>query len=199
MVFVLDTSEGMGDKPGYRAEDLVPPDVRARGGKDLEEWKAIRTRLDHARCHLVRAIRALPADASFDVMFGGESANALFRNLEPATGENREKAVGRLRGLNGKQRQDFLRLIRAAMAGQPDGDPVSAEAFRDGADAVVYLGTALPSFGAELDSGRIASTVRRWNRVRQVQFLGLGVGTHGQGLLADLASGPPLGASGGIP
>jgi len=198
VVFVLDTSDGMADKPGYRWEELVPQDVRNRGGKELEEWKDIQTRLDHARCHLARTLRGLPEDVSFDVMFGAETANAVFRNLEPATHENREKAVARLRGLNGKARQDFLRLMKAALAGQPDGDPVAAEAFLKGADTIVYVGTALPSFGSELDSGRLAATVRRWNRVRQVQFLGIGVGTHGQGLLAELASGPPVGGSSGI-
>jgi hypothetical protein len=198
VVFVLDTSDGMADKPGYRWEDLLPADVRAKGGRDVEEWKGIQTRLDHARCHLVRSIRMLPAAAAFDVMFGAETANAAFRNLEAATDEAKEKAIGRLKGLAGKQRQDFLRLIRSAMSGQPDGDPTSAAACADGADTVVYFGTALPSFGAEIDAGRVASIVRRWNRVRQVQFLGVGVGNHGSGLLADLASTPPMGASGGI-
>ncbi|HEU4394206.1 MAG TPA: hypothetical protein VFS92_01495, partial [Planctomycetota bacterium] len=70
---------------------------------------------------------------------------------------------------------------------------------RDGADTVVYFGTALPSYGAELDPGRIVSSVRRWNRVRQVRFLGVGVGTHGSGLLADLASTAPVGGSVAIP
>ena len=40
--------------------------------------------------------------------------------------------------------------------------------------------------------------VRRWNRVRQVQFFGVGVGNHGSGLLADLANMAPVGGSGAI-
>ncbi len=197
VLFVLDISEGMADKPGYSADDLIPEDVR-KDPAALPEWKAIQTRLDHARCHIDRMIRGLPADASFDVVFGAESANSVFRGCQPATPENRDRAVGRLKGLNAKQRQDFLKLARAAWAGAPDGDPLSPEAFADGADTIVYLGTALPSYGLETDAGRIASTIRRWNRVRQVQFFGIGVGTHGGGLLADLASMTPVGDSAAI-
>jgi hypothetical protein len=157
------------------------------------------TRLDHARCQVARAVRLLPADASFDVVFGAESANAVFRGLQPATEENRDRAVGRLRGLGAAQRQDFLRLVRGAWADGPEGDPTSAASCAEGADTVVYFGTALPSHGAEIDPGRIVSSVRRWNRVRQVRFLGVGVGGHGSGLLADLASSHPVGGSAGIP
>ncbi len=197
VVFVLDTSEGMADKPGYRGEDLAPDDQKGDPAI-LAEWKGIRTRLDHARCHLARMIRGLPADAAFDVVFGAESAGAVFRSCQPATPENRERALGRIRGLAGKERQDFLELVRAAWAGSGEADPISPEAFAEGADTVVYLGTALPTWGAETDAGRLASTVRRWNRVRQVQFFGIGVGAHGSGLLSDLASMTPVGGSAGI-
>jgi len=197
VVFVLDISEGMADKPGYRGEDLAPEDEK--GDPALyAEWKAVKTRLDHARCHLARMIRGLPADASFDVVFGAENAGAVFRSCQPATAENRDRAIGRLKGLNGKERQDFLKLARAAWAGSQEGDPLSPAAFQDGADTVVYVGTALPSWGAETDPGRLAATIRRWNRVRQVQFFGIGVGPHGSGLLADLASTMPVGGSAGI-
>jgi hypothetical protein len=199
ILLVVDTSEGMADRPGYRADDLIPQDVRDGGGRELEAWKGIATRLDHAVCHAIRAIRLLPDDASFDVQFGAESANAVFRGLEPATAENRDRAAGRLRGLGASRRQDFLRLVTAAWAGEPEGDPTSEEAFRRGADTVVYLGTALPSWGADRDPGHIVSSVRRWNRVRQVRFLGVGVGVHGSGLLSDLASSMPVGGSAGIP
>lgn len=199
VAFVLDTSDGMADRPGYRPEDLVPGEVRREGGRALEEWMGMKSRLDHARLRLGRAVAALPPDASFDLHFGGESPAALFRRLQPATAENRERAASRLRGLNAKERQDFLRLIRSAMAGEPDGDPFSPAAFLEGADTVVYLGSALPSFGQETDGGRILASVRRWNRVRQVQFLCVGVGNHGSDLLAGLASVAPVGASTGIP
>jgi hypothetical protein len=197
VVFVLDISEGMADKPGYRGEDLAPEDQRADPAV-FAEWKAMKSRLDHARAHLLRMIRQLPADASFDVVFGAETAGAVFRSPQPATPENRDRAEGRVRGLNAKERQDVLRLLTAAWASSPEGDPLSPESFAEGADTVVYLGTALPSWGAERDAGRIASTVRRWNRVRQVQFFGIGVGAHGTGLLADLASMTPVGGSSGI-
>ena len=199
IVFVLDTSEGMRDEPGYRAAEMVPADAADDPPKDAEAWKSIRTRLDHARCHLVRAIRRLPADAAFDVQFGAESAGAVFRSLQPASEENRDRAIGRVRGLAAAKRQDFARLVRGAWAESPEGDPLSPASFRDGADTVIYFGTALPSYGAELDPGRIVSSVRRWNRVRQVRFLGVGVGSHGSGLLADLASTSPVGGSTAIP
>jgi hypothetical protein len=198
VVFVLDISEGMADKPGYRGEDLVPEDVRKEGGRALEAWKSVQTRLDHARCHIERSIRALPEDARFEVVFGAETSGGVFGNLEPATPESKEKAIGRLRGLNGKQRQDFLRLLRTAFAGRFEADPLSPQAGEEGADTVVYFGTALPSWGLETDPVRIASTVRRWNRVRQVQFLGVGVGNHGGGLLLDLASSMPAGTAAAI-
>ena len=190
-------SDGMASEPGYRPEDMVPEDVRRAGGRDLKEWLSIETRLDHAVCVLVRAIRRLPDDAAFDLHFGAESPAALFRGLRPATRENRDQAVSRLRGLNAKERQDCGRLLRSAWAGEPDGDPLSREAF-EGADTVVYLGTALPSYGAETDPGRIVSSIRRWNRVRQVRFLGVGVGNHGADLLAGLSSVHPVGGSGAI-
>ena len=199
VVFVLDLSEGMADKPGYRLEDILPTDVRAAGGKELDEWKKVESRLDHARMHLVRAIRKLPDDAAFDMVFGAESSTSLFGGLEPATEANRERAVSRLAGLNAKGRQDYLELMTLALSGKAGRDPLSPEAFRDGPDTVVYVGTALPSFGAEDDAGRIVSRIRRWNRVRQVSFLGLGVGNHGRGLLGDLATLPPVGATAAIP
>ena len=195
ILFVIDTSEGMADVPGYRAAEMVPPDAAEDGARDLDAWKSIRTRLDHARCQVIRAIRRLPADAAFDVQFGNESSGAVFRSLQPASDENRDRAVGRLRGLSAAKRQDFARLVRGAWADAPEGDPLSPASLRDGADTIVYFGTALPSYGAELDPGRIVSSVRRWNRVRQVRFLGVGVGTHGSGLLADLASTAPVGGS----
>ena len=198
VLFVLDTSDGMADKPGYRAEDLIPDDAR-KDGRDMEAWKGIQTRLDHARCQIVRMIRGLPADASFDVAFGAEAVGAVFRKMEPATEADKDRAIDRLGGLNAKLRQDFLRLARAAFAAEPEGDPMDPRAFAEGADTVIYVGTALPSRGDETDPGRIAATVRRWNRVRQAQFFGIGVGTHGSGLLADLASMPPVGGSAGIP
>ncbi|MCK6481840.1 MAG: HEAT repeat domain-containing protein [Planctomycetes bacterium] len=199
VVFVLDTSEGMADRPGYRLEEILPAGVKEKGGKALEEWAAVKSRLDHAVMVLRGAVEALPADASFDLHFGDEAPAALFRRLEPATAGAKERAAGRLKGLNGKARQDFGRLIRSAWAGEPDRDPVSEEAFLGGADTVVYVGTALPSWGPERDPGRIVSSVRRWNRVRQVRFLGVGVGTHGSDLLAGLASLSPAGGSASIP
>ena len=199
ILFVLDTSEGMADAPGYRAEELIPPDAAEGGAREVEDWKSIRTRLDHARCQIARAVRRLPAEASFDVLFGSESANAVFRSLQPASEGNRDRAIGRLRGLAAAKRQDFARLVRGAWSDSPEGDPLSAASFLEGADTVVYFGSALPSHGAELDGGRIVSSVRRWNRVRQVRFLGVGVGTHGSGLLADLASILPVGGSAAIP
>jgi hypothetical protein len=144
-------------------------------------------------------IRMLPEDASFDVLFGAETVGSVFRGCEPATAANKDRALGRLKGLNAKQRQDFLRLVRSAWAGVPDGDPLGTEAFERGADTVVYLGSALPSYGAEVDAGRIAASVRRWNRQRQVRFFGIGVGNHGSGLLSDLASASPYGESAAIP
>jgi len=133
------------------------------------------------------------------MVFGAESSTSLFGGLEPATEANRERAVSRLAGLNAKGRQDYLELMTLALSGKAGRDPLSPEAFRDGPDTVVYVGTALPSFGAEDDAGRIVSRIRRWNRVRQVSFLGLGVGNHGRGLLGDLATLPPVGATAAIP
>jgi hypothetical protein len=199
IVVALDTSEGMGDAPGYRPETFTPEDVLREGGRTLEEWRSVKTRLDHARVQLVRALSGLPEDAAFDIHFGGESSSALFRGLEPASAANRERAASRLKGLGARGKQDFLRLLRGAFAGDPEGDPLAPQAFLQGPDTVLYLGSALPSFGAETDDGRILSSFRRWNRVRQVRFLGVGVGNHGAGLLGGLASLRPVGASGAIP
>ncbi len=198
VVLALDTSEGMADAPGYRPEAFLPEEVLKEGGKTLEEWRGIRTRLDHARCRILRAIAGLPPDAAFDLHFGGETSAAVFRGCEPASAAGKDQASGRLRGLNGRGRQDFLRLVRGALAGDPEGDPLSPEAFLEGPDTVVYVGTALPSFGAEKDTGRILSTLRRWNRVRQVRFLCVGVGNHGSDLLGGLASLRPVGAASAI-
>lgn len=198
LVVAVDTSEGMADAPGYRPEALVPEDVLKAGGKTLEEWRSIKTRLDHARCVLLRSLGGLPEDAALDLHFGGETSAALFRGPEPATAGHRDQAATRLRGLSGKGRQDFLRLVRGAYCGDPEGDPISPEAFRDGPDTVIYLGTALPSYGAEKDPERILSSLRRWNRVRQVRFLCVGVGNHGADLLAGLASIRPVGAAAAI-
>lgn len=194
IVFVLDLSDGMGDEPGYNVEEMIPRRVREQGGDALEQWKAVKTRLDHAAALLRTTIDELPADVSFDVVFGGESVNALFRSLEPATAANRSRAASRLKGLNARGKQDFMGVLRQAMA-EPVRDPAEEEAHSLGADTVVYLGTALPSHGAETDSRRILATVRRWNVTRQVSFLGVGVGTHNGDLLADLASLEPRGGS----
>ena len=199
VVFVLDTSEGMADRPGYRLDDIVPEEVKRAGGKELAAWSGVKTRLDHAVQVLARTIEALPADAAFDVHFGDEAPSALFRKLEPATAENKGRAVARRPGGNRQGPPPIAPRQRPPRAGGPDKDPFSKAAFLDGADTVVYVGSALPSWGAEKDGGRIVSTLRRWNRVRQVRFLGVGVGNHGADLLAGLASISPSGGSTAIP
>ncbi len=198
VVFVLDVSEGMRDEPGYDAAEITPREVVEAGGDALEQWKAVRSRLDHAAATLRLALEGLPRDAHFDVVFGAESVNALFRRLEPATPENVSRAVSRLRTLSGRGRQDLLGCLRQAMAA-PSTDPLSEEARTEGADTVVYVGSALPTYGAETDPRRVATTFRRWNSLRQVVFLGVGVGNHGGDLLSDLASTEPRGAKSAIP
>jgi len=198
IVFVLDLSEGMADKPGYRPEDLMPPAARELRGRAREDWATMATRLDHARNLLSLAIETLPADCAFDVVFGAESVNAVFRRPERATPEAKGRALGRLRGLGARGRQDLHALLRTAMA-EPALDPLDPEAFLEGADTVVYLGTALPSFGTVADTGRILSALHRADRTRQVSFLSVGVGNHGGDFLENLAQIPPGGAHAAVP
>ncbi|MHC4820761.1 MAG: HEAT repeat domain-containing protein [Planctomycetota bacterium] len=198
IVFVLDLSEGMRDKPGYKVASLIPEDVKS-GPKDvLARWQAIESRLDHARCHLARAIEHLPEDVHFDVVHGAESANAIFRRLVPATADNKARVTKRLDGLSAANRQDMFELLRLGLS-LPENEPTAPKAYREGADTIVYIGTALPTWGEETDTRRIVSTLRRWTRVRQVTFQGLGVGNHGADLLADLAGLTPRGNNSSIP
>jgi hypothetical protein len=198
IVFAVDLSDGMADAPGYQIPDIVPREVTEKGGEALAQWNTVKTRLDHAAALLRTAVEGLPADVSFDIVFGAESINALFRGLEPATQENKARAISRLRGLSAKGRQDFHGLIKAAM-GTPERDPDAAEAHALGADTVIYVGTALPSHGAETDRRRILASVRRWNLTRQVSFLGIGVGNHDGDLLSELASTEPRGGNTSVP
>ena len=195
ILFVLSTSETMRDKlTNPQRPDRVEEFVLLAGPDLSDELDRAKTKLDVAQVHLRAMLRGLADGVEFDVMVYSGSPTYIFGELTAANDKTRAKAETRIKSLSaggGGNLEGALVRTFDRRAKDPLG-------VRGGPDTVVLLSDgSLDSPGSE-DPLEVAPRARRWQRVRQIRFLVLGVGQYDDSVLRMLSAGPPYGVLAGV-
>ncbi len=196
ILFVLSTAETMKDPvSGAAADETVLGTVREAGDDLARDLADAKTKLDVARVHLRAMLRTLADGVAFDVCAYSGSPAFAFGRLTPAGADSRKRAEARIASLSpGGPANLHGALVRAF---DPRGrDPLAAE---DGPDTIVLLTDGALAAPGSTDVAEVAQSVARWNAVRQVRFLVVGVGQCEEDLIGRLAAGPPEGAAAHLP
>ncbi len=146
------------------------------------------TRLGYAQAELIRALRALPDGALFNIIVYCGSARTYAPRLVKASSASRTQAIRWIL----KPRTDWLTNIYAALelsfqdyAGLSGG----ATRFLDLPDTIVLLSDGEPTCGRFQDGADLAMLVRMWNEPIDLVIHCVGLGSdHDRALLEALAS-----------
>ena len=131
VLFVLAVNDTMNHKIEFDPDTVAPADVREAGGRELERWRTMKTKLDLARLWIAWAIDHLDEKTEFNVVTYGISANASFSSFMRATPANRVKAKKRVLSLSASGNAnlyDGLRRIFTLVS----KDPVDIESMSTG-------------------------------------------------------------------
>lgn len=190
ILFVLAAGRSMADELQAREPAEREREAFAAHGDDLAEALVeVETRLELAQVHLRRMLRSLADGVEFDVMVVSSSPTRVFGEFQAASGRTREKAEQRIESLSPSAYADLpeaLHHVFAPRGRDPWDDP-------DGPDTVVLLSDGALGEPGKVDPLDAGARVARWNAVRQIRFLVLGVGQADVSALAGLTTGPPLG------
>ncbi len=196
VLFVLYTGESM-------KEEIQPPrlseSVRALlagAGDDLPALHdAAKTKLDLARVHLISMLRGLADDTLFDVAVYAGSPTFAFGRPTPADARSRKRAEGRIASLSPGGGGNLGEMLVRAF--DPKGkDPLGYEG---GPDTVILFSDGRLAAPGSTDRNQVTMALRRWNRVRQIRFLVVGISPTDDSVLSPLAAGPPAGVQRRIP
>ena len=172
MVFVLDVSGSMKEPARNYGNNKS-------GG---------RTKIDVARSNLKAALQSLHSEALFNVVLYNDRARRAFRDVRPATQENKaaalsfcEQAVPR-GGTN-----IYAGLVDAfELSGPSRRGSRKAEASPQ-VDTVYFLTDGQPTVGAVRRPELILAEVAARNRLRRLRIHTVGVGDHDKAFLRKLA------------
>jgi hypothetical protein len=193
ILFVLSTSETMKDPvTGASDDDEIVASIKAAGEDLVEDLKKVKTKLDVARVHLRAMLRTLRDGVAFDVCVYSGSPTFAFGKLTPADDNSRKRAETRMASLS----PGGFGNLHGALVRIFGKDPLADEG---GPDTVVLLTDGALAEPGSKDSTEVGASVTRWNAVRQIRFIAIGVGQSQDDLLGRLAAGPPPGASSHLP
>ncbi len=144
------------------------------------------TKISAARNELRRALRALPAEATFNVIVYSSIVKKWAASMAAASISNREEADAWARSIpadGGTNIHDaLLRGFQVAGVGTTD------RRYESGADTIFFLSDGRPSVGRITNTDQILAEVRRRNTLERVVIHCVGVGRDADDLfLARLA------------
>ena len=180
ILFVVDTSGSMADPL-----DLRPADQQDRFSK-----------IGRTRTELIKTIEALGDHKRFNAVFFDDSVHALFKELVPATRENRLKAVSRIKGLSGSGWTDFGAAVLAAFGKRRMGEaiplPRAPVAVRHAStrrrilpDQIVLLSDGMPSKGQMFLPADAVDEINRLNRALDIRIDAVALGHESDPFLLE--------------
>jgi hypothetical protein len=198
VVYVLAVPQSMNEEIKFRPEKVVPKDVMKKGGKALEEWTSAKRKIELARLYVARSVERLAPEVEFNVVTYASSPNSVFRDLVPATPENKQKAARRIRSLSASGEANLYAGVRKVFT-LLSKDPVDPKSMTEGPETVFFVSDGYVETGEIRDGYRVFEEAERWNRYRQIRFHCLGVGAQDSRFLAELAGMVPEGAYVSVP
>ncbi|MBI4568842.1 MAG: VWA domain-containing protein, partial [Planctomycetes bacterium] len=175
VIFCLDRSSSMSLPVSAEEKKFVitgGPD-----GRDYEKFDG--TKLMLAKVQLKRAIRALPPDAEFNIVFFCHEVEVWKPRLSKATEAARQEAYKYIDEMAGIGTTNIMDPLDMAFRG--DG------AYAQGPDTVILLTDGLPNEGRIIDQNEIRAEVKRMNRARKIVIHTVGVGDHDRVFMRGLA------------
>jgi len=178
IVFTIDYSASM--REPMKIDD-------AYASRVLAEFRLPETRLGYARAELVRAIRALPEGALFNIVVFHEKSTPMASRMMKASASTKKSAIqwalrqkeGALTNLYGALRDTFRDHL------SPRGtDPV----FQDLPDTIVFLSDGVATAGRFRDADSLRRLVALWNASLGSVIHCVGIGKeHDAELMRSLA------------
>lgn len=178
VLFTLDYSSSMEEE--MERNDPHADEVRRELGLPT-------TRLGWAQAEAARAIRALPAEAKFNVLVYSDGVKRLSDKSQFATDSNKRLAVGWLVRQPTGWLTNYYDALRASF-GDVHGRSGSGAWFADLPDTILFLSDGEPTRGRFQERVALATLVRQWNEVVGASVHTVGIGAdHDAELLAALA------------
>jgi len=186
VVFVFDVSKSMKEEVEVDRMKAIPGDVREAGGAELERWKAMKTKIEWARAHLIHAIRNMAPGTEFGLITYNHGVNPVFRGkFVRATPDTKSKAIARVESLSPSGDTDLHAALTRAVS-VPHGKDRLGRNLLDGAETIYFMTDGLSTSGVLKKGDRIAEEFERLNRRRRIRFHCIGIGMHDSELLSRL-------------
>jgi hypothetical protein len=188
VVFVFDVSKSMIEEARVDFSASIPGDVRRAGGEELARWKAMKTKIEWSRAHLIHAIETMAPNVEFGMVAYNHGTTPVFSGrLVPATPENRKKAITRIAGLSPSGDTDLHAALLRSLRIPESKDELGAKNLTEGPGTIYFMTDGLSTSGTIQDGHRILEAINRINALRRVRFNCIGIGMHDSELLGNLA------------
>jgi HEAT repeat protein len=192
LVFILDRSGSMAEPAGWKPKD----EGTASGpGADKGPKEEVGDRkIDVAKYELKRAVRALPEDAMFNVLFYNQNYSIwLDSGLGRADAAGKKAAIEFIDSLTPEGATNIFDpteksfMIRDANDPRFKKDPGMSQ-FKGGVDTIYLLSDGVPNNGRITDPDQILAKVREMNADRKIIIHTVAVGsTSNPGFMKSLA------------
>lgn len=185
LCFVIDVSGSM-SSPASRTVKPVTP---LTGGKGATPAPVSGTKLDVCKAELIRAVKRLPKDALFNIVYYHTTVHVyrkdegLIRATPANIRETLEWIEDTLRPMGGTNIYDALMRTFAL----PYDDVTDLRNYKHGVDTIYFLTDGMPGAGPITDPKLIVEKVVALNRSRRVVIHTIGVGSVRTDFLEDLA------------
>lgn len=167
IVFVIDVSGSMAE----------PSESTIKG----------RTKMDVAKEELIRAIKGLKEDGSFNIIYYEANVEIYQKRMVKASKENKEKAFHFIRNeLNPEGATNIYDALKETF--DVIGREYYGKHYAPPVDTIFFLSDGEPTHGEILDTGKIAEEITQRNRNLQVVIHTVGVGPkHNVTFMRELA------------
>lgn len=196
LVFILDRSGSMKEPADWKTEEKVTHSGPAPAKPDLPPLGNDPKKIDVAKHELATAIRGLPEDVEFNVIFYHGGLEIWRKDvLQPATKANKDAAIAFVRDIQAKGSTNIYDPLKAALelqgsvpaggkgaaaprapAGKPGMTTALTAPVLGGADTIYLLSDGLPTAGSIKKPEKILEKVGEDNKVLKITVHTIGVG-----------------------
>ncbi|MBI4618098.1 MAG: HEAT repeat domain-containing protein [Planctomycetes bacterium] len=221
LVFVIDISGSMQEAITRTPNIQAPPPVASGANPGAPQpnqvdYSKIKTKVELAKFELIRAIRSLPQDAHFNVIFYSTEVSEWKQGLVPATDGNKADAIKKVESFAADGLTNIYGALEKAFmmhSGQEPGNDQGKEMtvapadYKQGVDTIFFLTDGWPTTGKTLNgitpmnSGNMQNAfayrdellkvVGEWLQIRKIKVNTIGIsnspGEHDGELLRKLA------------
>ncbi len=133
-----------------------------------------KTRMQAAREELIRAIRALPDDATFNLIFYNHAYEVWNKAMMPANKDNKSAAIAWVEAVDAAGNTNLFDPLERAfeLAGRGAFD----KAYGVDLDTIFFMSDGQPNRGRIIDPKEILKEVKRMNSLKKVKVHTIGVG-----------------------